>query len=182
MDYGTMIKNQLKAMRESEMKYSPQFTVQKLIDELSKYSKEKKVKLTDTVFPTWFGSWRGSYSELAINYDGWGGNFREQPLPDCTIDEFWDHAYDCKCWWRPKIDSSLKSWTVWEFLDMLNLILGKVMWWWKGGDFTVDESTPIWIANSWESGSNLIWDYKYTFIVWTEEKEDAIYLIMQESK
>ena len=182
-DLQTMLDRQMKALRDAELKYSPQMTVRDLIDALADFDKSKKLKLTDSESPTGFQSWRWQYDELSITYEiVWWSSFEDQPLSDCKIDEFWDHSYECHCWGRPTVNGSLTTATVWEFIDVLTSIIWKVMCWYKGGDFTVWEDTPVWVATYGNSGCNLIWDYENTFIIWVEEKNGEVYFILQTEK
>lgn len=82
------------------------------------------------LFPTEFDSWRGSYNELALNFHlgGYGG------------------------------DDKIKQLTVSKFLTLLKETVGKEFTGWKGGEFTMNKHTPIWVANSGNSGSTAIID------------------------
>jgi hypothetical protein len=69
--------------------------------------------------PTSIDSWRGSYSELALNYESFKSEDKE-----LTRD---------------------------RFIVMLKDAVGKTFTGYKGGDFTMTEETPIWVANYGES-------------------------------
>lgn len=45
-----------------------------------------------------------------------------------------------------------------EFLKMLKETVGKEFTGYKGGEFTMDENTPIWVANYGNSGNTAVID------------------------
>lgn len=59
----------LKQKRAKEMETSPQLTLGKIIDLLQKCNQEKIVRFDKkSLYPSYFESWRGSYSELSLTY------------------------------------------------------------------------------------------------------------------
>ncbi len=78
MDFQEIINNVVKAKRAEEMKTSEQMTLGELIAKLEPIAEKQKGKDTEATvrfdfeyaFPTAFSSWRGSYYELAINFQG----------------------------------------------------------------------------------------------------------------
>lgn len=84
-----------------------------------------------SAIPTNLDSWRGSYSELALGYALSG--------------------YDNR-------DSHFNKITAHELLNDLKSAIGKTFVGWKGGDFIMDENTPVWVANRGNSGNTGIVD------------------------
>jgi len=154
MDFQTMINNQMQASRAEEMKNSEQFTLGELImslegvsnKDLPVYFDEEKYK------PTGLVSWRGSYCELAIEFENGGHECYEQPKDTCTKDSFGDHDYKCKCGGLKEHDTTLpEDVKVSDLLKVLNLAKGKMFIGYKGGDFTMGKTTPLWVANGGDS-------------------------------
>ncbi len=124
--------------RKSRFKDSPQLSLGQLIELLEKFLPNnemvrEKYKEDITVrfdfeyaIPTGLSSWRGSYNELAIEFDFVGyEHFGEE---------------------RPK-DMTLVG-----FIDLLKSAMGKEFTGWKGGEFVMHENTPLWVANPGNSG------------------------------
>ena len=150
MDLQKLLDNAVRASRAKEMLTSEQLTIGELILKLGAVTnKDLTIVFDDGKHkPTGLGSWRGSYCELAIQYEGGGGTCYEQPEPDCKIGEFGIHAYDCKCGGRKKYALTLPDKpTVKDVIEKLQLILGKYVVGYKGGDFTMGKTTPVWVAN-----------------------------------
>lgn len=122
----------MKKEREKIMGVSSQLTLGELIEKLEaipeRENGEDKEVLFDFeyAFPTEFGSWRGVYRELALGFAfvGYGlGDNQERKEP-----------------------------TLKEFIKMCKETIGKEFTGWKGGEFIMDENTPIWVANDGNSG------------------------------
>jgi hypothetical protein len=116
-DTDLSIQELLEAMgakdRRETMQKSDQLVLGELTILMDNVDGEKPVVFDDVdCVPTSVGSWRGSYRELAIRYDG-----GSEPM---TVDEF--HA----------------------ILDDAD---GKTFKGYKGGDFTMSSTTPVWVAN-----------------------------------
>lgn len=127
MDLQEYLDNFTTAAREERMKTSSQLTLGELILKLEPIVKAQKRKKEEDLaivkfdfadtFPTHLHSWRGSYAELAI---GWGGGTygsEENPM------------------------------TVVKFYEMLKSAIGKEFTGWKGGEFTMDKNTPLWVSD-----------------------------------
>lgn len=80
-----------------------------------------------TAYPDGLSSWRGAYSELAINYSlgGYDNNNASQ----------FAHR-DLK-----------------DFVEELEAAVGKEYQGWKGGDFMMSLETPLWVANDGNGGN-----------------------------
>ncbi len=151
MDLQKLIDNQLSADRAEEMKNSIQLMLGELILKLEAVQdKELSIVFDEEKYkPTGLVSWRGSYKELAIQYDGGGDYCYEQPKPECQRDEFGYHHFNCSCGGSKKYETSLpEKPTVKNLLDVLKLASGKYFIGYKGGDFTMGKTTPIWVANN----------------------------------
>lgn len=75
------------------------------------------------IFPTKIDSWRGSYDEVAINYQT-------------------SHA--------------AKPMTITKFYNMIKGQIGTKMHGWKGGEYTISEMCPVWVANRGETGETAV--------------------------
>lgn len=159
MDLQKFLDVSVQAQRAQEMLTSPQLTLGELILKLEAIKdKTKPIVLDDgTYLPTGFGSWRGSYRELAIRYQDGGESFYNPPQPSCKRDSFGDHAYDCPCDKKDGFSTSLpQNPTVSQFLEMARSIVGNIMVGYKGGDYLMGKTTPVWVANyGTSSGYNL---------------------------
>lgn len=133
MDLQTLLNNSMAASRSETLKGSPQMTLGEAIAVLENatLTYESDGKETDKhvyfefeyIFPTGLDSWRGSYAELAINFD-----------------------------WADRSDQDKNPPTGKEFLGWLKEAVGKTYEGYKGGDFTMGKTTPLWIANYSNSG------------------------------
>jgi hypothetical protein len=164
--------NHVKAKRQEEMLNSEQLTVGELILKLESVSGDKPVVFDGgEEKPTGLGSWRGSYEELAIRYEG-SNKAYEKPTDDCQLDQFGYHSYKCDCD-REEYKTNLpEEVTANDLLRVLNLIKGKQFRGYKGGDYTMGKTTPVWVANyGYSSGFNDGDSYKYSQAV-VDVKED----------
>ena len=96
------------------------------------------------LFPTSIDSWRGSYSELALNYKEYDNNDKIQPM------------------------------TITEFVKMLKGAIGSTYTGYKGGEFTMKKDTPVWVANYGYSSETAIIDIvdsEYNIILITALRE-----------
>jgi len=146
MDLQTILDNAVAAKRAEEMKISAQLTLGELILKMEGKSDDKPVVFDDGKhFPTYLGSWRGSYCELALGYNEYEG---EKPM-----------------------EGSI-------FAEKLKEAVGKTYQGYKGGDFTMGKTTPVWVANDGESSGfrETTEDGHETAIVDIVETEDAIVL------
>jgi hypothetical protein len=126
----SFITRQMKAQREIVKKYSPQLNLGDLIDKLKAIAASKepdKLKDCDVCFdfgsavPTTLASWRGSYSELALGYRLTGYDATDG-----------GHFNDAK---------------LVALITELESAIGKDFTGWKGGEFRMDRSTSVWVAN-----------------------------------
>lgn len=114
-----------------------QLTIGQLLDKLesidlkSESGKEKQVYYDfGSAIPTSIDSWRGSYAEAALGYRLTG--------------------YDATEHFGSKPLS--------ELIAELKNVNNRSYEGWKGGDFYYDKDTPLWVANSGNSGSTAIYD------------------------
>ena len=141
MGFETYIKNAAKARRTSKLAETNQMTLGELIAKLETipltYGSDNKPKSVvydfEFLVPTTLDSWRGSYGELAL---GW--TYRGYAPSDC-----------------PDANGE-NTITLEELLDDLRSAVGKQFTGWKGGEFTMSETTPIWVANPGNSGNTTI--------------------------
>lgn len=152
MDLQTLLDNTMKAARSDTLKSSPQMTLGEAIAVLENskltYESDGKVKEKtvyfdfEYLFPTGLDSWRGSYAELAIEFD-----------------------------WADRSDNDKQPPTGKEFLKWLKEAVGKTYTGYKGGDFTMGKTTPLWVANYGNSGETGlvaidVKDYGITLRTW----------------
>jgi hypothetical protein len=128
-DYVTQI---VKMQRDKTFAQSPQLSLGELIKEIERceiFKDDKTPKEVDFDFgsavPTKLDSWRGSYSELALGYKLSGYDNDAEHFASCKAD---------------------------ELLKELKDAIGKEYTGWKGGDYIMDENTPIWVANPGNGG------------------------------
>lgn len=126
----------IRKQREQGFSTSNQLSLGELISEIEKIGIQKgNGEIKDVSFdfgsavPTILDSWRGSYNELALGYELSGYDNNEKHFSDCKADKFLEH---------------LKS------------VIGKEFYGWKGGEYVMDENTPVWVANSGNSGNTAI--------------------------
>ena len=89
MDLQTYIQNAVKASRENTLSNSDQLTLGELISKLEPIVKNQKSDNEATVrydfeylFPTSIDSWRGSYAELALDFETQGEEMKGYGLED----------------------------------------------------------------------------------------------------
>lgn len=156
MEIQEIINNKIKSDRADRLNESEQLTLGELILKIEPLiAKQEEVKkkydheatvffdFCDT-FPTHLHSWRGSYNELAI---GWNGG---------------------------QYGNDNKPMEVSKFLEMLKEAIGKTYQGWKGGDFKMGKNTPIWISDDGMGSNNGIIDIRddeYRIILITSEFE-----------
>jgi len=174
MKVQTIFDNALKARRADVMINSPQLTLGELVLKLE-FVKDKKLPVYfDNIKyrPTGLDSWRGSYRELALRYEG-GGNCYEQPKDDCEKDEFGNHHWKCHCGGTKEHSTALpEEPNADDLLRVLKLVQGKYCVGYKGGDFTMGKTTPIWVANYGSSEGFKRDDEKYQGVVDIVERKD----------
>lgn len=127
------VESGVRKMRAASFEKSEQLTLGELIALLKdiplEYSDEPVTVSFDfgTAHPAGLSSWRGSYDELAINYNlgGYDNN---------NADQF--------------AHTDLK-----DFMEELRAADGKVYEGWKGGDFVMSLNTPLWVANNGNVGN-----------------------------
>lgn len=129
MDLQTYLGNAVKAARKETLANSDQLTLGELILKLKPIVEKNKGEEDmptvrydfEYLFPTSIDSWRGSYDELALNFQTEG-----QPM---------------------KADA---------FLQMLEETVGETFEGYKGGEFTMNKHTPVWVANYGNSGNTAV--------------------------
>jgi hypothetical protein len=133
MDFQKYFDQATKKMRDDRFKESSQLTLGELIALLknipTEYGDDKQPVTVEfdfgTAYPIGLDSWRGAYRELAINYALSGYDTQEQ----------FAHT-DLK-----------------DFVEWLTKANGETYTGWKGGDFTMNLDTPLWVANSGNVGN-----------------------------
>lgn len=126
MDLQSAISNQIAVDRAEKMKRSDQLTLGELILKLEACPNPDAEVYYEFhgLFPTSIDSWRGSYSELALNVSG-------------SLDRYSAGA--------PLQVSAL--------LTILKEAVGKTFTGYKGGEYLMGKTTPVWVANYGATGS-----------------------------
>lgn len=137
--------------REERFSKSNQLSLGELINELEKVDlkyDDKTYKSVEFDFgsavPTDLDSWRGSYNELALGYRLSGYDNQDEHFAECKADKLLEHLKES---------------------------IGKEYSGWKGGEFTMSENTPIWVANSGNSGNTSVvgvYDANYKIVIITQ--------------
>lgn len=162
MDLQEVISNKIAADRAHRMKTSPQMTLGELIARVEPLAARDQGKKDDdkatvdfdfgSALPTGLSSWRGSYAELAINYsfNGYGYMVGYTKNAGSTFDP--------------------KAPTAEQFLVMLKEAVGKSYTGWKGGDFVMGKTTPLWVSNDGDGDHTAVigvLDKEYRIIIET---------------
>lgn len=158
MDFQKYVDEMMKSARAKSLAESDQLTVGEIIAKLEPIIENQKKRMADGkreeatvvydfeyLFPTRIDSWRGIYAELALNF----------------VD-------------NDRGGSNEKEMTVTEFLEMMKSVIGKEFTGYKGGEYTMSESTPVWVANYGNSGNTAvidIVDYGYKVVIITGYRE-----------
>ena len=133
------IQEYLKEQRNRRFATSAQLTLGQIIDKLEKcglkHGDNDEPKQVDYDFssaiPTTLYSWRGSYSELALGFKLSGYDNNDEHFAKTTAETL--------------------------LLEFKNAV-DKEYTGWKGGEFTMDRDTPIWVSNEGNSGNTGIID------------------------
>lgn len=136
------VKSVIRAGRVHRMANSPQLTLGELIGRLEQipptFTNHRSVVETKRVwfdfgrtYPEQLASWRGSYAELSITFDYEGRITHQCGRP----------------WTDPEYMPADR------FLAMLRAAVGQTFQGYKGGDFTMAEDTPVWVANYGDTGN-----------------------------
>lgn len=139
-DLQSILQNHIAAQRAEEMETSEQLTLGEMIRKLEAISLTYEDHTGETqpklvwfdfaqTYPCQLSSWRGSYCELAIEFD-YNGRLGGRPRPD--------EAHHMEA---PRL------------LAMLRSAIGATFTGYKGGDFVMGETTPVWVANYGDSGN-----------------------------
>lgn len=144
-DLQSIINNQMVARRAKEMSTSEQLTLGELILKLEAIEDKSLPIVFDNgeYKPTTFNSWRGSYDELAISYD-------PEETGSYNSDEI-EEQFDDMTFYKQKEIKLSNIPTVKEFLSLAKECMGKTFTGYKGGDFLMGKTTPIWVANYGDS-------------------------------
>lgn len=151
LDLQKILDNAVQAKRSEEMKTSQQITLGELILKLetlpptrTNYKGEEEERRVwfefEDLHPTGLISWRGSYCELAIT-------FSNHRMGD------WDEEAP----------------TLRDFLARLKATIGQTFTGYKGGEYVMGKTTPVWVANYGNSGN--------TGVVGVRDSEYAVYLL-----
>ena len=139
MDIQDYVNTIIAIKRKERLETSPQLTLGKLISEIeacdiqNDKGEDKDVEFDfGSAEPTSLSSWRGSYAELALGFRLTGY--------DAPNQETGHHGIA----------------TATKLLDNLMSAIGATFEGWKGGDFIMDEDTPVWVANQGNVGNTAI--------------------------
>ena len=134
MDLQEYVLNKVATDRRERLDKSDQLTLGELLAKLEAIAPSLQDKSPEVIFdfcnyfPTGFDSWRGSYDELALE--------------------------PSEAWWGYEGDPmSLDS-----FIKMCRETIGKEFTGYKGGEFTMGKTTPVWVASHGNSGNTALVD------------------------
>lgn len=154
MDLQEMLTNKVSVMRQEKLKTMDILTVGELIAKL-----EPIVSKQNEVIKKYDHEASVSYDFeylIPTEYDSWRGVYAELALG----------------FKEPKYPESLG---VTEFLNMTKEVVGKEFTGYKGGEFTMGKTTPIWVANYGNSGRTGlvdILDEEYDIVLITKYFKD----------
>lgn len=133
MDIQTVVDEKLKSLRKQILANSDQLTLGKLIKKIENVVK-KGYKCYDGSEPTV----RYDFEYLfPTKIDSWRGSYAELALNYKTEGEYLPVS---------------------KFLDLLKSAIGATFDGYKGGEFTMHEDTPVWVANYGNSGNTAVVD------------------------
>lgn len=123
----------LREQRNRKFAGSAQLTLGQIIEKLEKCGlthgekdEPKQVQYDfGTAIPTTLDSWRGDYSELALGYK-LSGYDSEEHFAETTVE---------------------------TLLSELKSAIGKEFTGWKGGNYIMNEDTPVWVDNRGNAGN-----------------------------
>lgn len=129
MDMQTFTDNYIKNMRAARMIDSPQLTLGQLTERV------------ESILEQWKASGEGDEpcvyfdfgSLVPTNFDSWRGSYAELAL-----------GY--------ALDDDKEGPTLSDFLKLCKETDGATFGGWKGGDYTMNKNTPVWVANQGHSG------------------------------
>jgi len=118
MDLQTILHNAVAAARAEEMKTSPQLTLGEMMLKLEAVQSKGLPVVFDIqdYHPIGIGSWRGSYNELALEYESGGATLTARGV-----------------------------------IALLRGVVGRTLEGYKGGNYLMGKTTPIWVANYGDS-------------------------------
>lgn len=136
MDAFEELANYAKKIREKRFSESNQLSLGEIIKRIENCGSISKNNEPKTVcfdfgsaIPTTLDSWRGDYSELALGYKLTGYDNDENHLAEITVK---------------------------DLLAELKSAIGKTFNGWKGGEYEMNENTPVWVANPGNGGNTII--------------------------
>jgi len=155
MNLQTILDNMVTAKRAEQMKTSPQLTLGELILKLE--SAISYEDLSSTIarkdLPVVFDV----EPYRPVNIDSWRGSYNELALK--------------------YVGNKSRAFTVTELLGLLKSVIGRTLTGYKGGEYLMGKTTPVWVANYGEScGFRQRDNYEdnYTAVVDVIEKKDKV--------
>lgn len=130
MDFQKMVDNSIIAQRNESMKTSKQLTLGEIILKLEHTSLKEKDG-TDKTIAFGFGYFKPN------SLSSWRGNYRELAI------EYTEEGNDILAK---------------DFLKECKKAIGKTYQGYKGGDFIMGKTTPMWVANYGESPNTAVTD------------------------
>lgn len=124
--YAKYLRDIVSRQRKTKFEQSDQLSLGRLINELEKIKADENPHV---VFD--FGDL------IPVRLDSWRGAYDELCLNYASIDE------------KEPLRLS-------EFISLCKLAVGKIFHGWKGGVYSMDRDTPVWVANPGNSGNTAL--------------------------
>lgn len=174
MDFQTMVDAMMSKARMERLANSSQLLLGELKLKLSAVSNKTKPIVFDFgMKPAGARSWRGSYSELGLEYSENGGGEAHWDS-DRVVHNTWGDSFENDVF-KLKENPSCG-----DFLEMLEALTNKTMTGYKGGDFVMHKNVAIYLGNYGESGvSGYPGDEEYPTVapVDVEEAEEKVIIV-----
>lgn len=143
MDLQTILDNHMTAKRAKEMANSDQLMFIELINKLEAVEdKSKPIRFDNGKVPSCLGSWRGVYSELYIGFDEDTNSYNTDEVE--KVHHF-EHSGDYTEY-KSEPSNLPSNPTAKDMLELCERCLGKSFTGYKGGDFIMGKSTPVWVS------------------------------------
>ena len=144
MDLQTIILSMVNNSRQEEVRKLDVLTLGELVAKLEGFTTEQldlPIRFDNTdYYPTTLGSWRGVYSEMYVGYI-------QDEVNGYNSDEIEWESEDGEHREYVRVGIEMRKPTASEFLRRIKESIGKQFTGYKGGDFTMNRHTPLWVSS-----------------------------------